>query len=390
MKAVLIISLAVAVSLGTASFTPALADAAPIATPATSDEAKAAWISAANGMEALNQNVLLAQQAVGTAQATAAAAQTAADATLGAITAADAQVATADAGLSVYRSKLDAIANASLRGARLSQLSSLLTAGSPDDYLDQVAALSQVAGDTVQTMSAAQAAKDTADAAKAAAEAARAAAAQAATEAQNAIATAQAAATDLVNQQGAMTAQITVYERLYTSLSVTERGAAIDQFATANLSPEAQARLAEQAAARADAGITDSQIAADITDLSVLQAPDTMAGIAVAAVLTRRGMPYVWGAVGPDSFDCSGLVLWAWQQAGINIPRTSSEQSTLPEVPLDQLQPGDLVTYYSPVTHVGMYLGNGLVLHASMPGVPITVVPLDKAGPNPTGHRVPR
>ena len=84
-------------------------------------------------------------------------------------------------------------------------------------------------------------------------------------------------------------------------------------------------------------------------------------------------------------------MLWAWQQAGIEIPRNSAAQAdALPEVPLDQLQPGDLVTFYSPVTHVGMYVGNGLVLHASMPGVPIKVVALAAAGPNPTGHAVNR
>jgi cell wall-associated NlpC family hydrolase len=62
----------------------------------------------------------------------------------------------------------------------------------------------------------------------------------------------------------------------------------------------------------------------------------------------------------------------------------------LSEIPLDQLQIGDLVTFYSPVSHVGMYVGDGNVLHASMPGVPIKVVPLAAAGPNPTGHKVNR
>ena len=119
-------------------------------------------------------------------------------------------------------------------------------------------------------------------------------------------------------------------------------------------------------------------------------APSVQAGIAVEAALSRQGLPYVWGAVGPDTFDCSGLMLWAWQQAGVEIPRNSGAQAGLHEIPLDQLQPGDLVTYYSPVSHVGMYVGDGKVLHASMPGVPIKVVPLAAAGPNPTGHAVNR
>jgi cell wall-associated NlpC family hydrolase len=101
-------------------------------------------------------------------------------------------------------------------------------------------------------------------------------------------------------------------------------------------------------------------------------------------------LPYVWAAEGPDTFDCSSLMMWAWAQAGVTIPRNSAAQAELPEVPLDQLQVGDLVTYYSPVSHVGMYVGDGKVLHASMPGVPIKVVPLAAAGPNPTGHSVNR
>jgi cell wall-associated NlpC family hydrolase len=262
---------------------------------------------------------------------------------------------------------------------------------SADDYLDRATALDQVATETLETMSAARAAKDAADAAKADAETAHATAQQAADAAAGAVVTAQQAEADATLAQSALGAQILQYEQAYSALSASERGQAIEEFANSNLSPEAQARLAEQAAQRAAAGITDDVIAGDdISDLSVSAAPDVLGGIAVAAALTRRGLSYVWGATGPDSFDCSGLMLWAWQQAGITIPRTSAEQSTLPEVPLDQLQAGDLVTFYSPVSHVGMYIGNGLVIHASMPGVPITVVPLDKAGPNASGHHVPR
>ena len=113
--------------------------------------------------------------------------------------------------------------------------------------------------------------------------------------------------------------------------------------------------------------------------------PSVTAGIAVAAALSRQGLPYVWAAEGPDTFDCSSLMMWAWAQAGVTIPRNSAAQAELPEVPLDQLQVGDLVTYYSPVSHVGMYVGDGKVLHASMPGVPIKVVPLAAGRPEPDG-----
>ncbi|WP_157970459.1 C40 family peptidase [Nakamurella deserti] len=366
---------------------PALAEpAAPPAPPTTAEDAKTAWIDAAHGVEELNQAVLTAQQQVTDRQAAAAAAQSAAAATVAAVTAADAQVAAADAQVAAFRPTLDAVANASLKGARFSSLSSLLTADSADDYLDQVTALDQVAGDTLATMAAAQQAGSVADAAKAAADATRAQADRAAAEAAAAVVAAEQAAADVAARQVTMRAEIVRYEQVYSALTVAERGEAIEAFENSNLSPEAQVKVDREAAARAAAGITENNLSA----MAVSAAPDTAAGIAVAAALTRRGMPYVWGAVGPDEFDCSGLMLWAWQQAGVTIPRTSAEQATLPSVPMDQLQPGDLVTFYSPVSHVGMYIGHGLLLHASTTGTPVKVIAMEKAGPNATGHRVPR
>ena len=99
-------------------------------------------------------------------------------------------------------------------------------------------------------------------------------------------------------------------------------------------------------------------------------------------------MAYVYGAAGPEAFDCSGLTSWAWAQAGVSIPHSSGAQSGYPSVPLDQLQPGDLVTYYSPVSHVAMYIGNGQVVHASTESRPVMVTGLYEAGPSPSGHRV--
>ena len=99
-------------------------------------------------------------------------------------------------------------------------------------------------------------------------------------------------------------------------------------------------------------------------------------------------MSYVYGAAGPSSFDCSGLTSWAWAQAGVSIPRTSGGQAGLPSVPLSELQPGDLVTYYSPVSHVGMYIGNGQIIHASSPARPIYITSVSGGGPSPSGHRV--
>jgi cell wall-associated NlpC family hydrolase len=93
---------------------------------------------------------------------------------------------------------------------------------------------------------------------------------------------------------------------------------------------------------------------------------------ALQAAMKQIGKPYVWGAAGPSSFDCSGLVLWAYKQIGVSLPHSSSIQSTMgTPVSRDQLQPGDLVFFYSPVSHVGIYAGNGKVLNASTSGQPV-------------------
>lgn len=98
----------------------------------------------------------------------------------------------------------------------------------------------------------------------------------------------------------------------------------------------------------------------------------------VAAALSKIGSPYGWGAAGPDQFDCSGLMFWAYQQQGQSIPRTSQAQlSGGQSVSLSDLQPGDIIGYYPGVTHVGMYIGNGQVVHASDYGIPVQVVPFD-------------
>ena len=106
-------------------------------------------------------------------------------------------------------------------------------------------------------------------------------------------------------------------------------------------------------------------------------AANRSAATALRNAATRLGKPYVWGAEGPNAFDCSGLMQWAYKQAGVDIPRSSSSQARFGRsVPISQLKPGDMVFYYSPVSHVGMYLGNGKILHASEPGKPVKISPV--------------
>ncbi|MBC2904541.1 NlpC/P60 family protein [Streptomyces cupreus] len=101
------------------------------------------------------------------------------------------------------------------------------------------------------------------------------------------------------------------------------------------------------------------------------------AAAAVAAARSALGRPYVWGANGPSGFDCSGLMQWSYAQAGVSLPRTSQGQRFAGrQVPLSQAQPGDLVTYRPDASHVGMYMGNGQVIHAPYPGAPVRYDPV--------------
>ncbi|WP_327133261.1 NlpC/P60 family protein [Streptomyces sp. NBC_01343] len=99
---------------------------------------------------------------------------------------------------------------------------------------------------------------------------------------------------------------------------------------------------------------------------------------AVAFAYGAIGKPYVWGATGPGSFDCSGLTQAAWRSAGVSLPRTTYTQINAGQrVSRDQLAPGDLVFFYSGVTHVGLYIGNGQMIHAPRPGSTVRVAPID-------------
>ncbi|MBB5918006.1 cell wall-associated NlpC family hydrolase [Nocardia transvalensis] len=97
---------------------------------------------------------------------------------------------------------------------------------------------------------------------------------------------------------------------------------------------------------------------------------------AADAAMTRVGTPYSYGATGPDAFDCSGLVQWSYEQAGVELPRTSQAQlSSGAPVSEDDLQPGDVVSFYGG-SHSGLYVGDGNVVHASTYGQPVAVAPI--------------
>ncbi|MFJ1745599.1 NlpC/P60 family protein [Streptomyces sp. NPDC088116] len=108
-------------------------------------------------------------------------------------------------------------------------------------------------------------------------------------------------------------------------------------------------------------------------------APNSRAAAAVAFAYGAIGKPYVWGSTGPGSFDCSGLAQAAWRSAGVALPRTTYTQiNTGQRVTRDQLAPGDLVFFFSGISHVGVYVGNGQMIHAPRPGSAVRMAPIDQ------------
>ena len=144
------------------------------------------------------------------------------------------------------------------------------------------------------------------------------------------------------------------------------RGAVIALVAGAGLA------LTPTAAVAAPAAPTSLPLAAPVTFAA---APTPAARVAVDVALAQVGKPYAWGGGGPSSFDCSGLVQYAYAAGGVYLPHSSRMQSRIGlPIGLWDMQPGDLLFFYSPVGHVGMYIGNGLMVHSSTYGKPVSVV----------------
>jgi cell wall-associated NlpC family hydrolase len=420
----------VVVTLGVSLLGSAPAHAAPSTDPSNSHDAKPAWQQSSHAAEVAAEQVNGAKQDELKAEQAARQAATDLAAADKRVASAKKAVAQASAAVASYQSKLDAFASASFRGARVSQLSVLLTATSADDFLDEGTVMNKVAEDTQHTLDAAIAAKSSAAKAKLAADAAEAASVQAKTQADQSAAAAQAATVKATNKKADLDAAVAKYKGLYNKLSAKEKAeaaAAAEKARQESLAAAAAAAAkaqadADAAAAAQKAADESSSSSSEVTssEAASSQAPaadaatqsqsssqaattettnsapassqggDSPGAIAAAAAKTKIGFAYTYAGDGPDSYDCSGLTTWAWAQAGISIPRVSYEQANFPEVPLDQLQPGDLVTYYSPVSHVAIYVGDGMVVSAADEALGIIYVPVDKGGPDPTGHRVPR
>ncbi|MER6344385.1 NlpC/P60 family protein [Streptomyces sp. NPDC001595] len=145
------------------------------------------------------------------------------------------------------------------------------------------------------------------------------------------------------------------------------------------LTAEERARVTQDGTDRASRGASAAREALSAPGGPGTAALNSRAAAAVSYAYSKLGSPYVWGATGPDAFDCSGLVQAAYRSAGVSLPRTTYAQiSAGSRVARSELQPGDLVFFYSGITHVGLYVGNGQMVHAPNPSAPVRVAPIDE------------
>lgn len=322
---------------------PSLAAAQPVPNP---DPAPSAALDARGALEQMRDLARQSEQAneaVLHAQETLDARNADLDRAQADLAAAQAQAAAADAVADQYRPEVDAVAVANYQGVRTNRLFALMVSDSPQQMIDQMAALSVIAQQTGADVDQYAKAFARASEAQAAADAARADAARASDDATRIRDDLQHAADDLGARIGDVTAQ-------FALLTVSERA----NWAGSALPP----------------GIS-------LDDLLAGLPKGSQAG-ALQAAISRIGKPYVWGGNGPDQFDCSGLVAWAYRQVGKALPRSSQAQAAAgTAVARDQMQPGDVVIFYNDASHVGLYAGNGLVVHAPTFGVPVKVQALD-------------
>ncbi|MFD3521010.1 NlpC/P60 family protein [Streptomyces sp. NPDC058653] len=136
---------------------------------------------------------------------------------------------------------------------------------------------------------------------------------------------------------------------------------------------------AERARYAESAGPADPRADRAMSRIGAVPAPNARAAAAIAYARGALGKPYVWGATGPDGFDCSGLTQAAWRAAGVALPRTTYTQINAGRrVARSQLAPGDLVFFYSGISHVGLYVGGGQMIHAPRPGTGVRLAPIDQ------------
>ena len=322
-RAALAISAAL-LAVGAGILSPSSAVAAPAA-PSSSAQAQKMVETVAQQLTGIDEQVAQAQLTVAALQKSAAAAAV--------------RAAAAKAALAAYEPQMRAIAVGGYVAKTQSRMAAFLTSTSASQLVEEMTTLDMIAAHTEKVIAKVAAAQD----------AARAATATAA----HLTAKATAGLTQLRGQQAALQHKVAGYRADFARLTAAEQGAVIKAIAGPALTAP--------------------------SDLP--PAPSGAAAIAVKTALAHVGDPYVWGATGPNGFDCSGLTAYAWAAAGVTLPHSSLAQFGMGHaVSRSQLQPGDLVFFYTPVSHVGLYIGHGMMVHARTFGQGVAVASVDMAG----------
>ncbi len=274
--------------------------------------------------------------------------------------------------LAAVQKTVGAIAATTYQAGGLDSSLQLLLADHPDQFLAQASSLDNVARGQGDVMVQAVAAKQQLTNDKLAAEQKK----VALDEAKGAADAEKSAADGKLAEATALLNTLKAEERARLAAEEQRRADAAAAAAAAAVAAE----RATQTAAPTRSTPTRSSSSSSSAPSTPAPAPAASgkASVAVAAAMSRVGMRYVYGATGPSAFDCSGLTSWAWAKAGKSLPHSSKAQySSGRKISKSQLQPGDLVFYYSPISHVGMYIGGGKIVHAANPRTGVNIAGLN-------------
>lgn len=276
----------------------------------------------------------------------------------------------AKAQLATYQAAVDKVAAAAYTGGGTDGFSAVLSAGSPQQLIDELSVQRVMATEMAAQMAGFRAASERA--VKAAE-----ASAKSAAEARTAAEQAAAVRADLQAKQSQLQPQIAAVQAQYEALTPDQRTALADPGPPPPPLPGAGAPAPTDPAIVAMPGAPPADAVPPAGDAPSGAAPSSSGAAVVQAALSRVGSPYSWGAAGPNAFDCSGLIMWAFQQVGKSVPHSSQALAAGGQpVSITDLQPGDIVTFYSDVSHAGIYIGDGMMVHASTYGTPVRVSPI--------------
>ncbi|MEV7183505.1 NlpC/P60 family protein [Kitasatospora sp. NPDC093102] len=276
------------------------------------------------------------------------------------------QVARQQAQVTELQGGLAEIAGEQYRNGGISPTVQLMFSSSPDNFLSQAGTLNQAGSTQKGQLKELQEQQRKLD--------------QDRNEAQGKLAELESTTQQLKASKEEVQGKLKAAQDLLNTLTEQERRALqqAEEKAAAEAQLKAESAKLDAAKAAADRASRDNSrgdLAAGTTTAPVKVAAGSSRGAAaLSAAASKVGSPYVWGATGPGSFDCSGLMVWAFNQAGVSLPRTSQAQAsagTRIGSDISQAQPGDLLIFYSDAHHVGIYAGNGQVLHAPKPGASV-------------------